>query len=313
MEDIRQYPCIYDKFDKDYSDKNAKNSAWSAIAAKYGITPMDADKKYKAMRSSYTRYLKRLRSTPVDEKPPSIPVAFVNLDWLASHIDHKETAASVVKATLNGGKSEAYYGEYPAEGDEAYHSSYGEIMREEQQHVSADVVESPSSSVVGRPRESLPPEPAPTNGHHASTARENLRPDPLPAPILHVNATECPATRVATPPKSNRVTSYQTPQPNSTKSITMYYNRPKVHESPSDTVLNFIPVESIQPSSSTSTPPPPPSEGFGKRRRVDYDDEDELFCLSLVPTLKRLGPRNKTIAKMRFQQVLFDLEFPPHD
>lgn len=108
MEDIRQYPCIYDKYDKDYPDKIAKTNAWAAIAAKYGISPIDADKKYKTMRSSYTRYLKKKRNTPPGGKPPPLPVAFVNLDWLASHIDHKETA---VKYTANGGK-DGYYSDY---------------------------------------------------------------------------------------------------------------------------------------------------------------------------------------------------------
>lgn len=108
MEDIRQYPCIYDKYDKDYPDKNAKNNAWASIAAKYGITPMEADKKYKTIRSSYTRYLKKKRSTLPGEKPPPIPIAFVNLDWLACHIDHKEMT---VKYTTNGGK-DGYYSDY---------------------------------------------------------------------------------------------------------------------------------------------------------------------------------------------------------
>ena len=42
----------------------------------------------------------------------------------------------------------------------------------------------------------------------------------------------------------------------------------------------------------------------------ESDDEDRLFSLSLVATLKRLGPREKAIAKMQMQQVLFNLEFP---
>ena len=42
----------------------------------------------------------------------------------------------------------------------------------------------------------------------------------------------------------------------------------------------------------------------------ESDDEDQLFCLSLVATFKRLGPREKAIAKMQMQHVLFYLEFP---
>lgn len=314
MEEIRRYPCIYDKYDKDYPDKNAKNHAWAAISAKYGITPMEADKKYKTIRSSFTRYLKKKRNTPPGIKPPPLPLAFLNLDWLASHIDHKETAACTKYVNSNGGKNDGYYSDYLPDGEDAYHSSYGEIMREES-HTN-EVIELPNSSVTTRSRESLKPEPVPNHVLHVSTPRENLRPDPLPTPILHVSTSECQSSRVTSPPISNhgnntQTSSNQTPQANGPKSITMYYNRPKTHESPNDTVLNLIPLESVQPTSSTSTPPP--SETSGKRKRIEYDDEDELFCLSLVPTLKRLGPRNKTIAKMRFQQVLFDLEFPANE
>lgn len=108
MEEIRQYPCIYDKYDKDYADKTAKNNAWAAIAGKYGITAMEADRKYKTMRSSFTRYLKKKRNTAPGYKSPPLPVAFANLDWLAVHIDHKETA---LRYTSNGNKDE-YYGDY---------------------------------------------------------------------------------------------------------------------------------------------------------------------------------------------------------
>ena len=190
------------------------------------------------------------------------------------------------------------------------------------------MIEVPSSNVTSRPRDSLKPQPA---ASHALPVRnslkpesvssqvlhvkDNLRPDPLPTPVLHVGTPEYHSSRAVTPPMTNhnvQVSSVQNPQTNGPKSITMYYNRPKVHDAQNnDTVLNLIPLESVQPTPAALTPPP--SEGVGKRKRIEYDDEDELFCLSLVPTLKRLGPRNKTIAKMRFQQVLFDLEFPANE
>ena len=210
-----------------------------------------------------------------------------------------------------------------SDAEDAYHSSYDEIMREENN--SSDMIEIPNSSVTSRPRDSLKPEPAASHGLHVRESlikpesassqvlhvKDNLRPDPLPSPILHVSTSEYQSSRAATPPitnHTNQASSTQTPQSNGAKSITMYYNRQKVNDSHNDAVLNLIPLESVKPAS--AAPTPPPSESVGKRKRIEYDDEDELFLLSLVPTLKRLGPRNKTIAKMRFQQVLFDLEFP---
>ena len=127
MDDVRQYPCLYDKYCKDYQDKNLKNNAWAAVAAKYGITSADAEKKYKTIRSSYTRYLKRKRNAPPGSRNADgpTPIAFQNLDWLASHIDHKEIAIRLTPY----GKGDGYLNEY--EGDEdVYRGSYGEMVRD---------------------------------------------------------------------------------------------------------------------------------------------------------------------------------------
>uniref|UniRef100_A0A8C5CPX4 Uncharacterized LOC115542182 n=1 Tax=Gadus morhua TaxID=8049 RepID=A0A8C5CPX4_GADMO len=38
-------------------------------------------------------------------------------------------------------------------------------------------------------------------------------------------------------------------------------------------------------------------------------DEDELFLLSFVPTLKRLAPQKRCETKMKIQQILYEAEF----
>lgn len=42
---------------------------------------------------------------------------------------------------------------------------------------------------------------------------------------------------------------------------------------------------------------------------VNEQDDSKLFCLSLISTLKRLSPRKRQLAKLRIQNVLFDIEF----
>jgi hypothetical protein len=42
-------------------------------------------------------------------------------------------------------------------------------------------------------------------------------------------------------------------------------------------------------------------------------DEDSLYCLSLVDSIKQLDPRKKRIAKIKIQKLLFDLEFDEDD
>lgn len=39
------------------------------------------------------------------------------------------------------------------------------------------------------------------------------------------------------------------------------------------------------------------------------DDEDMHFCKSIVPTLRKLPPRKNKVAKLKIQQLLFELEF----
>lgn len=40
------------------------------------------------------------------------------------------------------------------------------------------------------------------------------------------------------------------------------------------------------------------------------EDPDEMFLLSLLPTLKRLSDQQKASAKIKLQQLLYDVEFP---
>ena len=42
---------------------------------------------------------------------------------------------------------------------------------------------------------------------------------------------------------------------------------------------------------------------------VNEQDDSKLFCLSLISTLKRLSPRKRQLAKLRIQNVLFEIEF----
>ena len=42
-------------------------------------------------------------------------------------------------------------------------------------------------------------------------------------------------------------------------------------------------------------------------------DEDSLFAQSVAASLKRMGPQKKSLAKIKIQQALFEVEFaPPH-
>ncbi len=44
-------------------------------------------------------------------------------------------------------------------------------------------------------------------------------------------------------------------------------------------------------------------------RDKSFMDEDELFCMSLVGTFKRLPPQKKELAKIRVQSLLYELQY----
>lgn len=55
----------------------------------------------------------------------------------------------------------------------------------------------------------------------------------------------------------------------------------------------------------------------GKRRKMiseresgrKLQDSDEMFLMSLLPALKRINPKQNSLARLKIQQVLFDIEF----
>ena len=48
----------------------------------------------------------------------------------------------------------------------------------------------------------------------------------------------------------------------------------------------------------------------GKKRKLSEDDDEEtLFCRSLIPRLKRLNPIVKASARIQIEEVFFQLKF----
>ena len=45
------------------------------------------------------------------------------------------------------------------------------------------------------------------------------------------------------------------------------------------------------------------------KKNQDDDNEDSLYCRSLVPPLQKLPPRKNKLAKIKISQLLFEMEF----
>ncbi len=51
------------------------------------------------------------------------------------------------------------------------------------------------------------------------------------------------------------------------------------------------------------------NEDVSQAAVFDEQDDSKLFCLSLVSTLKRLSARKRQLAKLKIQNVLYEIEF----
>ena len=66
------------------------------IGQKFGLIAEEADNKYKNTRTSYTRYLKKVKSVPSGSGRDAVPKTgeFANLQWLDQHISHRKSASN---------------------------------------------------------------------------------------------------------------------------------------------------------------------------------------------------------------------------
>lgn len=53
----------------------------------------------------------------------------------------------------------------------------------------------------------------------------------------------------------------------------------------------------------------PTEARFSVAHSTNFRDEDELFLLSLLPSMKRLTMKKRTEVRLKFQQVLYAAEF----
>nr|XP_047129425.1 uncharacterized protein LOC105848747 [Hydra vulgaris] len=80
MNEVQKFPVLYDKFNKDFKDKWKKKNAWEEVGRLSNLSPNQAEEKYKSIRSSGRN---------------SVPPQFLQLDWLNTFIDHRETTTSI--------------------------------------------------------------------------------------------------------------------------------------------------------------------------------------------------------------------------
>ncbi|XP_023244231.1 uncharacterized protein LOC111642171 [Centruroides sculpturatus] len=63
IENIRKYPCLYDKRHPDYKNVCLKHAIWTAIGKSYDLDASSAESRWKTQRNRYTRENKKVEDS----------------------------------------------------------------------------------------------------------------------------------------------------------------------------------------------------------------------------------------------------------
>ncbi|CAB3999548.1 Hypothetical predicted protein [Paramuricea clavata] len=102
MEIVKEFPCIYNRSNTQFKDKNLKSNAWKQIATLHegeGVSVVCVDsckQRYESIRTTFSRYLKKC-------KPPSgsgsdmvvLEPKYEHLRWLTSFIKSRSTSSNI--------------------------------------------------------------------------------------------------------------------------------------------------------------------------------------------------------------------------
>ena len=81
MEELQRFECLYNKFSNNYKKKQVRDNCWKTLGEKFKMTAEEAEKKYKNIRSSYGRWLRKSKQVPSGSGRDAVPVPgdFANL------------------------------------------------------------------------------------------------------------------------------------------------------------------------------------------------------------------------------------------
>ena len=100
MEELQRYESLYNKFSKDYKNKQVRDNCWLVLGKKFNMTAEEAEKKYKSIRSSYGRWLRKVKKIPSGSGRDAVPFEgdYANLGWLEQHISHRARSSNFNRA-----------------------------------------------------------------------------------------------------------------------------------------------------------------------------------------------------------------------
>ena len=269
MEEVQKYNCIYNKYSKDFKNKFIKINCWKKIGEKFCISPEEAEKKYKYIRTGYGRWLKRKKSVPSGsgrDAVPRPPPEYENLGWLADHI-------------------------------RTQHSSISNLQKQEesQQEVSeVDVDEMSENIEFGNE----------FDDQDESNSESNVDLDLVVTKTLPSEGTdESPLNNL-----SNTSISDSNPSPEEVKvkrknsKIKHSWAKQKKEQAKA----HDVDMELLKTAKSIADGFLSPQE---EKKSDHGGDEDTLYCRSVAARMKCLDPQSKAYVRMQIEQLLFTVQF----
>lgn len=278
MAEVQKYECLYNKFCREYRNRELRNACWQKVAEKFGMTPMDAEKKFRNIRTAYGRFLKKKRTTPCRSGPGQdfVPFAFENCEWLALHIIHRgfdgtTTNENIIQQNDSGSEDESSPVTMSNIEFLNFSGDYNDVSSPS--HTNDNINEDISETPEAVEAKSTPKEVQTTSSNGAAT--------------------------------SNKVT-FDVKGEHSKRLISYVQNNTQPTEVDFPSTASLISKDLIrEPTASKSAIIPQ----YLKRTFSEMEDEDDLYCRSLIPRLKRLTPQAKAYVRIQMEQLLFHAEY----
>ena len=283
MEEVQKYPCLYDKFSKEFKDKFKKVNSWKKIGQKFDMSAEEAEKRFNNARTSYGRYLKKQKKSGSGRQDARIPREFKNLEWLAVYIDHRPTSSNLKK---KGEKT-------PETMIQTENSIEFEAITDDEAEVESSSFDADADDIM------VENWGGDSDDHLLRETSDN-------------DSTEnSPSGSVSEKGKNGSIASGSSSKTLSAKSKgKAIKSRPwgAAESKPKHAVDRALIKTANSLAEQVKAGLVKKSEEVKRKLPEDFDDEDSLFCRSIVPRIKRLPVNVKGYVRLQIEKLLFEVE-----
>ncbi|XP_068217961.1 transcription factor Adf-1-like [Palaemon carinicauda] len=272
--EVQQYPGLYDQNSYDYRDLRKKEKMWQNVSESLGLHAKECQARWRVLRDKFVR---EMRKNVNPKRAGSSALQVYQGSWpLMSQLMF--LTSHVKHKPVRTNKREIYSDTGGTDEEE-------ELEQSDEEDI-ADMKPDPTSYLL---TDAPPPPSSHQHPHHQHPPPPPSHPPPPPPPPAH------PASEYSTGPNTKRL---------------KYDAEVQKVNSFSSSSSNSSPSSSAFSSSSSEMEILKMIVNFQSARQEDEENEERLFCLSLVPSLKRLPLEKRSLAKLQIQKILHIMEFP---